>query len=162
MENVQNGKVVGLSYSLKNDRGEELDRADAADPFFYLHGFGNIVVGLEKALEGLKIGDRKDVVVEADEGYGVVIEELRMQVDRASFPPNSVLAPGMQFQAQMNNALVPFTIASVDGDKINVDGNHPLAGERLHFAIEVLSMRDASDDEKEHGHAHGADGHAGH
>jgi FKBP-type peptidyl-prolyl cis-trans isomerase SlyD len=160
MDQIQHGKVVGMNYILKNSNGQELDRSDPLEPFCYLHGFDNIVIGLENALSGLKVGDKKSVTVEAREGYGEIIEELIMTVDRANFPADTVLTIGMQFQAQLQNQLVPFTKKNIDGDKINVDGNHPLAGEKLFFEVEIHSLRDASGEEKEHGHPHGPGGHS--
>ncbi|MDR3606953.1 MAG: peptidylprolyl isomerase [Oligoflexia bacterium] len=160
---IKAGKVVELKYSLKNTKGEILDQADANDPFSYLHGAEQIVPGLESALEGLKVGDKKDVVVSPEEGYGPKSEELRLLVNRSQFPKDMDLKPGMSFEADTGGGHgMAFTVESVSGDKVQLDGNHPLAGETLHFAVEVLKVRDATDEEKDHGHSHSGDGHHHH
>jgi FKBP-type peptidyl-prolyl cis-trans isomerase SlyD len=162
-QTISNGKVVNLLYSLTNDSGEVLDRADHEAPFTYLHGAQQIVPGLENALEGLKVGDKKNVKVEPADGYGELNPDLKMTVGRAQFPSKVEIEPGMQFEAQTPDGHgVVFTVEAIEGDKIKIDGNHPLAGQRLHFDVEVLSMRDATDEEKQHGHAHGPDGHHHH
>lgn len=156
---IKTGQVVELSYVLKNSTGEELDRADQNDPLAYLHGHGNIVPGLEDALEGLKVGDKKSVVVPPDEGYGEVNPDLRLKIDRSHFPKDQKIEPGMQFVAEMGGGHVPFLVHKVEGDMVFVDGNHPLAGETLHFDVEVIGVRDATKEELEHGHVHGPGDH---
>jgi FKBP-type peptidyl-prolyl cis-trans isomerase SlyD len=157
---IKKGKVVSLCYMLKNDKGEELDRADKAEPFTYLHGASQIVPGLESAIEKLKPGDKKKVTVSAEEGYGEIDPNLRLSIERSVFPTDMPLKPGVQFEASLGEegGEAVFTIQSVEGDKVHVDGNHPLAGQTLHFEIEVLAVRDATKEELSHGHVHGADG----
>lgn len=158
---IQEGKVVGLAYALKDSKGKLLDQSSGTDPFVYIHGVGQIVPGLEEALEGLKIGDKKDVVVQPEAGYGEVNPGLKMTVKRSQFPGAAQIEAGMQFQAQSPDGGpgMIFTIASVDGEDVTIDGNHPLAGQSLHFSVEVLSIRDATAEEKDHGHVHGEGGH---
>lgn len=160
---IANGKVVNLLYSLTSTEGEVLDRADRESPFTYLHGAQQIVPGLETALEGLTVGDKKKVTVSAADGYGEMNPDLKLTVNRSQFPSNAELEPGMQFEAHTPDGQgVVFTVEALEGDKIKIDGNHPLAGQTLHFDVEVLSMRDATKEEMEHGHAHGEDGHHHH
>lgn len=152
---ISDGKVVSLSYVLKNEKGTVLDQAPKDDPFYYLHGQGQIVPGLESALTGLKVGDKKDVVVSPEQGYGSVVDELRVVVKREQFPSEAEVAPGMQFLAEMGGGSKhPFVVTEVKGDDIYLDGNHPLSGQTLHFTVEVHEVRDASEQEKAHGHAH--------
>ena len=155
------GKVVDLVYSLKNADGELLDSADAQNPLTYLHGAHEIVPGLETALGGLKVGDRKQVVVPPETGYGNSDPELKLIVSRSQFPKTADLKAGMRFRASAaeGDEEVIFTIKGVEGEKVFIDGNHPLAGETLYFDVEVLTVRDATDEEKQHGHAHGPEGH---
>lgn len=156
---IKTGKVVHLGYSLKNSGGQVLDKADSSQPFTYLHGAKQIVPGLESALEGLKVGDKKNVVVAPGEGYGEKNPELKLAVSRSQFPEGVEIQPGMQFEAHAQDGQgVVFMVESIEGEKINLDGNHPLAGETLHFDVEVLGVRDATDEEQKHGHAHGPDG----
>jgi FKBP-type peptidyl-prolyl cis-trans isomerase SlyD len=159
-ELIANGKVVQLAYSLKNTDGEVLDEADQKEPFEYLHGASQIVPGLESGLEGLGIGDKKKVTVPPASGYGEVDAELKMTVKRTQFPEDMEVEAGMQFESKSPDGHgMVFTIESVEGESVHINGNHPLAGETLHFDVEVLAIRDATDEEKEHGHAHGPGGH---
>jgi FKBP-type peptidyl-prolyl cis-trans isomerase SlyD len=163
---IKTGTIVNLSFSLKNSDGRLLDQSDARDPLVYLHGASQIVPGLEVALEGLKVGDKKSVIVSAAEGYGEKDPALQLVVPRAQFPKDVELEVGMQFEAKSQDGHgAVFTVASVDGEQVNVDGNHPLAGEALHFDVEVLAVRDATPEELEecgddacgcdHDHDHG-------
>ena len=112
-----------MSYCLKNTNGVELDRADKDKPFAYLHGTGQMIPGLEKELEGLGIGDKKDVTVPPSEGYGELNPQLKMQVNRANFPNDADIQPGMQFEGQGDGGnRAVFTVKAVVGDKIDVDG----------------------------------------
>lgn len=155
---ITNGKVVDLSYSLKSSEGRLLDYADSRAPFTYLHGAHQIVPGLENALEGLKIGDKKQVVVAPEEGYGDYNSKLKLEVNRSQFPVDMEIEAGMQFEVETDEGeSLLFTVESIEGEKIRVDGNHPLAGQTLHFDVEVLQIRDATAQELEHGHAHGPD-----
>lgn len=166
--NAQNGKikqgtVVNLAYSLKNSEGEVLDEANTNDPFTYLHGAHQIVPGLENELEGLSIGAKKAVTVAPENGYGEVNPELRVEVKRSQFPEGVEIEPGMQFSTQTPDGQnVVFTVEQVQGEQVMIDGNHPLAGQTLHFDVEVLDIRDATQEEMAHGHAHGPDGHHDH
>lgn len=157
---ISEGKVVHLTYALSNSRGEILDRADTEQPFVYMHGAGQIVPGLEEALEGLKVGDSKKVVVQPEDGYGVKDDDLKLVLKRSQFPPDMEIKVGMQFETSTPQGEdLLFAIEKVDGDQISVDGNHPLAGEVLHFDVKVILVRDATEEEISHGHAHGGDGH---
>lgn len=149
-------KVASLSYTLKNAQGELLDKADAQHPFVYLHGANNIVVGLENRLAGKTTGDSLLAVVPPEEAYGVRDTSLTQEIPRSMFAnmDETMLVAGAQFEAQTNAGREIITIVSVTNDTINIDANHPLAGESLHFDIEVLSVRDASAEEISHGHAH--------
>ncbi|MCO4292085.1 peptidylprolyl isomerase [Solitalea sp. MAHUQ-68] len=159
METVKNGKVVSISYTLTNDKKEVLDQSQPNQPLEYLHGSFNIIPGLEKELEGLQVGDAKIVTVVPAEGYGELNNELIFDANRQNFPPDAELEVGMQFQAQGEGGPMVIRIVNIDGDKVTVDGNHPLAGETLHFDVKVEALRDASKEEMDHGHVHGPGGH---
>ena len=153
---IAKNKVVSLSYCLKDTQGEELDRADADDPMKYLHGGGTIVPGLENGLNGLKVGEKKEVIVKPGDGYGDILSDLKMKVERKMFPADQKIAIGMQFMAELGDGRKhPFTVVEMKDDNINIDGNHPLAGQTLHFSVEVIKIRDATPEELEHGHSHG-------
>jgi FKBP-type peptidyl-prolyl cis-trans isomerase SlyD len=157
---IKNGTVASLAYQLKDDSGRTLDSADAKDPFTYLHGHGNIIPGLEKALEGMKSGDKRKISVAPNEGYGDVDENLRIIVQKTQLGDVQDLQRGMRFGAQSDdgNELV-YTVTDIKGDQIFLDGNHPLAGMTLHFEVEVLNTRAATAEELSHGHVHGPGGH---
>lgn len=162
-QSIQNGKVVQLAYTLTNTDGEVLDQADKGEPFTYLHGASQIVPGLENGLEGLTVGQKKKVTVEPAAGYGEIDDDLKMAVKRSQFPDHVEIEAGMQFESRTPDGHgMVFTIESIDGETVNIDGNHPLAGVTLNFDVEVLGMRDATEEEKQHGHAHGEDGHHHH
>jgi len=151
--------VAYFHYTLTNDAGEVLDSSEGREPLPYLHGVGNIVVGLEKALSGKKAGDKLNVDVSPEEGYGVRNDALIQVVPKAAFKGVDNLEPGMQFHAESNAGPVSVVITQIDGENVTIDGNHPLAGETLHFVVEITEVREASVEEVLHGHVHGAGGH---
>lgn len=152
---IENQRVVLIHYTLKNDQGEVLDSSAGGEPLAYLHGMGNIVPGLEKALTGKKAGDKLHAKVPPEEGYGRRDEKLIQQVPRRAFQGVRELKPGMRFNSQTG----PVTITRVMGDMVTIDGNHALADETLNFEIEVTQVREATGEELAHGHVHGPGGH---
>jgi len=151
--------VAEFHYTLTDDAGTVIDSSRGSEPLAYLHGGGNIVPGLEKAMEGKTKGDAFKVDVSAEEGYGPRIEALLQTAPRSMFPDDMAPEVGMQFQAESNMGPVMVTVMAVEGDTVTLDGNHALAGQALHFDVEVVSVRDATIEEMQHGHAHGAGGH---
>lgn len=163
MSTVADGKVVIMHYTLKNSAGEVIDSSAGGQPLPYLQGANNIVVGLEKALAGASVGDKKDVEVSPAEGYGERQGPGPQAVPRDQFPPGVDLQPGMGFQAQADNGQMMIVyIAKVDETTVWVDGNHPLAGETLYFSVEIVGVREPTSEELAHGHPHGVDGTEGH
>jgi len=156
---IKKDAVVSMSYNLKNSAGEELGHANNDKPLTYLQGAGQIVPGLENALEGLDVGDKKDVTVTAKEGYGELNSDLKIKVERKQFPPDADIKPGMQFRANIGGDHEhTFTVMDVKDEDVFIDGNHPLAGQTLHFSVEIIGVRPATPEELTHGHAHGPDG----
>ncbi len=157
---VEKNKVVSIDYTLKDDEGNLLDSSEGNAPLAYLHGKGNIIPGLENELEGKQTGDSLSVRVEPKEGYGERNDALTQVVPRQMFQGTDTIEVGMQFHAadEQGNTQV-ITVTAVDGDDITVDGNHPLAGVALNFDVKVVDVRDATEEEMAHGHAHGAGGH---
>ena len=156
---IKKDAVVSLSYTLTNADGQELDKSSSDKPFAYLHGNKQIVPGLENALEGMVIGDKKKVTVPPAEGYGELTPGLKMDIERSNFPKDINIQVGMQFSADANGESQTFTVTGLEGGKVQVDGNHPLAGQTLHFDVEVVEIRDATKEELQHGHVHGPGGH---
>lgn len=158
-ETISDGKVVSFNYILTSSAGDTID-SSSGEPLAYLHGGHNIVPGLERQLVGLKVGDKLDATVPPEEGYGMPHPEGRQQVPRAAFPADAPVEPGQQFFSQGDDGeMSPFWILGVSDEVIDIDFNHPLAGETLQFAVEIAEIRDATDEEKAHGHPHGPGGH---
>ncbi|MDE2148500.1 MAG: peptidylprolyl isomerase [Gammaproteobacteria bacterium] len=145
--------VAYFRYRLTDESGHELDASADGEPLAYLHGGGNIVPGLERAMEGREPGDSFEVDIAAEDGYGPHIPNLVQQVPRGQFPEME-LAPGMRFSAESSRGPLTVVITAVAGDTVTVDGNHPLAGQRLHFTVEVTDVREATTEEVLHGHVH--------
>lgn len=152
-------RVVTIHYTLKNDGGAVLDSSGGGEPLAYIQGHGNLVVGLEKALEGRSDGDKLKVVVDPADGYGKRDEALIKRVPKRAMQVSGDIKKGMQFQAQTGEGVRLFTVTAVIGDMVTLDGNHPLADQTLHFDVEVVGVREATAEELEHGHVHGAGGH---
>lgn len=150
-------KVVKIHYTLTNDDGQTLDSSREMDPLEYLHGAQNIIAGLENSLTGKTVGSKLNVTVDPNEGYGMRDEKLLMEIPREQFGELEV-EKGMQFQSQVDGQMMIFTVLDSNETGVQVDGNHPLAGERLHFDVEVIAIREATADEIQHGHIHATGG----
>lgn len=155
---VANNTVVMIDYTLTDDDGRVIDSSDGGEPLGYVHGVGSIVAGLEKALDGKSAGDSVQVKVAPGEGYGEHDPELVRVATREQFQGIPKVEVGMQFRAGSGEDSMVVTVASIDGDQITLDGNHPLAGMNLNFAVKVIEVRAATKVEIEHGHPHGPDG----
>jgi len=151
-------RVVTI-HTLKNDGGVVIDSSDGGEPLAYIQGHGNLVVGLEKALEGKRDGDTLAVVIEPADGYGRRDEALIKRLPKRALQGSGEIKKGMQFQAQTEQGVRLFTVTALAGDMVTLDGNHPLADQRLHFEVKVVEVREATSEELEHGHVHGAGGH---
>jgi FKBP-type peptidyl-prolyl cis-trans isomerase SlyD len=144
-----------MHYKLTDNEGNVLDSSEGSEPLTYLHGAGNIIPGLEKALVGKVEGDTQQVTVEPAEGYGEVMPELTQTVDKAAFQGVESVEVGMSFEAQTSDGSVQhIVVTKVDGNQVTVDANHPLAGVVLNFDVEIVSVREASKEEIAHGHVH--------
>jgi FKBP-type peptidyl-prolyl cis-trans isomerase SlyD len=150
--------VASFHYTLTDAAGKVLDSSEGRDPLAYLHGAGNIVPGLEKAMAGRSAGDSFEVDVAPEEGYGPRHDELVQTLPKSAFQGVPEPQPGMQFQGNGPQGPIVVTVTAVEEENVTVDGNHPLAGQALHFAIEVTEVRDATEEELNHGHVHGAGG----
>lgn len=151
---VAKNAVVAIDYTLTDGDGQVLDTSEGRGPLAYLHGAGNIIPGLEKALEGKDEGEKVNVSVPPEEGYGQRDESLIQAVPKKMFAETAEPEPGMQFQAQGPDGARVLTILKVEDDQVTVDANHPLAGQELNFDVAVVNVREASEEELEHGHVH--------
>ena len=155
-ESIVDGTVVSFHYTLTNDEGETLESSLGKTPLAYLHGAGNIVAGLETALTGRVAGDKVTVAVEPADGYGERDDRGVLKFTRDRFPADAPLEAGMQFGAQgPDGQTYPAWIVEVDGDSVTIDFNHPLAGVRLRFEVQVETLREATAAEVEQGRPSG-------
>jgi FKBP-type peptidyl-prolyl cis-trans isomerase SlyD len=150
-------KAVSIEYTLTSDGGEVIDSSVGHDPLVYLHGAGNIVPGLEKALDGKAVGETIEVTVPPDEGYGMRDERLVRNMPLRKLPEGKAHV-GQRLRADSPQGMRIVTVIALKGDYATVDGNHPLASQTLHFKVKVVAIRDATEQELQHGHAH-AHGH---
>jgi FKBP-type peptidyl-prolyl cis-trans isomerase SlyD len=150
---------VLIHYTLKDDAGAVIDTSAGAEPLAYIQGHGNLVTGLEKALEGKQDGDALAVSVAPADGYGKRDAALIQRVPKRAMQGSGEIKKGMQFQARTDDGMRMFTVTAVVGDMVTLDGNHPLADKILHFDVQVVNVREATAEELEHGHVHGAGGH---
>jgi FKBP-type peptidyl-prolyl cis-trans isomerase SlyD len=151
--------VVSIHYTLKDDSGAVLDSSAGGEPLAYIQGHGNLVAGLEKALEGKQEGSTLAVTVPPADGYGIRDAALVQRMPKRALQGSGEIRKGMQFQARTDDGMRVFTVTAVVGDMVTLDGNHPLADQNLHFDVEVVGVRQATAEELEHGHVHGAGGH---
>lgn len=152
---ISNNTVVTIHYTLKNNNGDIIDSSSDAGPFSYLHGANNIIPGLESALTGKTVGEKLDTTIEPKDAYGERHDDLIQVLPRAQFAGVDDLQPGMQFQAESTEGNMQIiTVTAVNDEEVTVDANHPLAGETLHFSVEILDLREATESEIEHGHTH--------
>jgi FKBP-type peptidyl-prolyl cis-trans isomerase SlyD len=155
---IQAKSVVTIEYTLKDDAGEVLDKSEGRGPLVYLHGVGNLVPGLEKALDGKAAGDTLEVTIAPADGYGQRDEKLlrKLPLRKIQDPRPQV---GNRYRAQVEDGFGIVLVTAVSGDYASVDANHPLAGMNLHFSVKVVEVREATAEELTHGHVHGKGGH---
>jgi len=144
------GTVVTMTYTLSLDDGEVV--GEPRHRLEYLQGCHNIVPGLEKALEGVKAGEKRSIVLEPSEAYGEYEADRLITMPIGSVPGDLELKPGAQIQAKTGRGPVTLTVSEVKSDSVVFDANHPLAGKRLHFDVEVLDLRTATGRELRQGH----------
>ena len=147
--------VATIHYVLTNNEGEILDSSKGREPLLYIHGIGNLIPGMEEGLEGKTKGDKFNIHVSPEKGYGTKEADLIQKVPRDAFGAQPVQV-GMQFQAEGGQAV---TVTHVGLAEVTVDGNHPLADVHLNFDVEIIEVRKATAEEIEHGHVHGPGGH---
>jgi FKBP-type peptidyl-prolyl cis-trans isomerase SlyD len=156
---IAQNSVVTIHYTLKDDAGEVIDSSREGDPIAYLHGHGNLVPGLERELEGKNTGDKVNVSVTPEQGYGEYDKQLVQQVPRRALQGIGNVKVGMRLQAQTPQGPRAVVVTRLVGDMVTIDGNHPLAGKNLNFDVEITDVRDATEEELSHGHVHGEGGH---
>jgi FKBP-type peptidyl-prolyl cis-trans isomerase SlyD len=147
--------VVSLDYSLHLGDGAIVDSSGDGEPLVYLHGSGQVIPGLERQLEGLSVGDARQLTVAPKDGYGEQDPKQIQEVDKQAFGDRALKAGDEFIAVDDHENEIPVRIQAVHGEKVTVDFNHPLAGKTLHFSIKVTEVREATKEELDHGHAHG-------
>ena len=151
-------QVVSFHYTLKDDTGQTIDSSVGSEPMMFLEGAGQIIQGLESQLATLKKGEKKKIDVPYIQAYGPFDEKLIFAVSRDKFP-NKAMKPGDMFRIKNERGYQLVTVVDIKESEVTLDGNHPLAGKDLHFSVEIIDIRDATQEELEHGHVHGPGGH---
>lgn len=158
-DSVQNNVVVSMEYTLHVD-GEKIDSSEGQDPLQFLAGHSNIISGLEREMMGMKVGESKDVRIPPGDAYGEFDEEAFMDVPRGQFPNDMPLEEGLELTVRDDAGQSRYArVDGIDGDKVTLNFNHPLAGDELHFNVKVVGLREPTAEELEHGHVHQGDGH---
>ncbi|MFD1143149.1 peptidylprolyl isomerase [Larkinella insperata] len=152
---ISKHKVAGIHYTLRDNDGNVLDSSEGRDPLYYLHGEGNLIPGMENGLDGKAPGDKFQIKVAPEEGYGVRDPQMIQDVPKSAFGGQPVQV-GMQFQTNQGQVV---TVTEVGADQVTIDANHPLAGQELNFDVEVVEVREATQEEVMHKHVHGPGGH---
>jgi FKBP-type peptidyl-prolyl cis-trans isomerase SlyD len=156
---VAKDRVVRFHYTLSDAGGEVIESSRGSEPLTMLWGHGGLIVGVERALDGCEAGDTVDVTVPPEEGYGERRNDLVQRLPKKYFKQPERLKPGMVTQVQTAQGPRAVTVIKIGMSVIDVDGNHPLAGQTLQFALEVVDVREATSEEIDHGHVHGDGGH---
>jgi FKBP-type peptidyl-prolyl cis-trans isomerase SlyD len=154
MDTVQKNVVVSMEYTLHVDN-EEIDSSKGQPPLEFLAGHGNIISGLEREIIGMKVGESKDVVILPADGYGEFDEDAYMDVPRGEFPQDMPVEEGLELTVRDDAGQARYArVDNIEGDTVTLNFNHPLAGDELHFNVKVVSLREPTTEELEHGHVH--------
>lgn len=156
---IAENTVVHMHYILKDENGNILDSSSGREPLAYIQGIGNIIPGLEKEMTGKNVGDKVKAIIAPEEAYGLREESMVQSVPKSGFQGEEELVAGMQVQVGTSDGEAIATVTKVEGDDVTLDMNHPLAGVTLHFDVEIMEVRAATEEELSHGHVHGAGGH---
>jgi FKBP-type peptidyl-prolyl cis-trans isomerase SlyD len=155
--------VISFHYTLKDKQGKTIESSKGGDPIYYMEGSGQIIPGLEKALTGMKGGDKKTVSLEAADAYGKHDKSLIVKVPRNQLPDNDKIEVGAHFRSESPDGQSKvFFVTGFTDTHVDLDGNHPWADQDLTFDVEIVEIRKATEEEMTHGHAHGPGGHHHH
>lgn len=144
---IEKDKMVSIHYTLTDDKGVQIDSSVGGEPLSYIHGNGYLIVGMEKALEGKEPGAKFDITIQPEEGYGTYDERLVANLPKDRFEVPGEIEIGMQFQVMTGSGPMIVKVIEVNGDTVKIDGNHDLAGKVLNFSVEVIDVRDLTEEE---------------
>lgn len=151
---IEKNKVVAIHYTLKDQDGNTLDSSEGKTPLPYIQGIGQLIPGLESQLEGKVKGDQLQAQVEPGDAYGEYREDMVFEVNKDGFRGEEELQTGMQVEVELDEGKSVAVVSKIEGDKVWLDLNHPLAGQKLFFDVEVMEVREATPEELDHGHVH--------
>ncbi|MDG0817178.1 FKBP-type peptidyl-prolyl cis-trans isomerase [Bdellovibrio svalbardensis] len=155
-------RVLAFNYVLKGPDGAVLDASEQGQPLPFLEGAGQILPKLEEEIKDLKEGDKKTVKLEAKDAYGEVRDNMFMEVPKEELAHLPQLEIGAHLRLELSGGAHIVRVSKITDTHVTLDGNHPLAGQPLEFAIEMVLIREATAEELQHGHPHGLHGDAGH
>ena len=155
---IQKNKVVTIRYTLTDEAGGIIESSEGQEPLTYLHGSGNVIPGLEASLEGKSAGESVRVTLSPEDAYGEWDNAQVLEIPKGQFSGVDEVKAGMEFSVHSSGGEQIVVVSKVEGETVTVDANHPLAGKTLNFDVTVVDIRDATNDELDHGHAHGAGG----
>ena len=156
---LSDNMVASVHYTGTLQDESVFDSSEGNDPLAFLVGHQQMIPGFEQEMQGAKVGERRTFTLTPDRAYGERDESGIVQLPRSQFPPDAELEVGMMLVAQVTEGPLPFRILTIGEENITVDFNHELAGHDLTFSVEVVELRDATEEELAHGHVHGPDGH---
>ena len=156
---IEKNKVVQIHYTLTNDDGQTMDSSRQGQPLPYIHGIGNLIPGLEAELEGKEVGDKLLAVIKPADAYGEWDAGKQHVVPKSGFQGDEELTVGMRVQVNTGQQQAVAMVTNIEEENVTLDLNHPLAGMTLHFDVEIMGIRDADQEELDHGHVHGPGGH---
>ena len=154
---IAKDSAVSIDYVLKDDNGNIVDSSKETSPLEFLCGYDNIIPGLEKVLIGKSAGESFSVSINPEEGYGDYDSTLIQTVKRKQIESDDSIEIGVHFQVDTPEGPMIYTVIKIEGDDITLDGNHPLAGQNLHFEIEIKNVRESTEEERQYGHIHSGD-----
>lgn len=156
---IEKNKVVSMHYTLKDDKGEIMDSSEGKSPLPFIQGNGQLIPGLESQLVGKEKGVKMQVTVAPADAYGEFRDDMVFKVGKEGFRGDEELKVGMQVEVELEQGKSIAVVSNVEGDDVTLDLNHPLAGQTLHFDVEIMDVRVATEEELSHGHVHGEGGH---
>ena len=156
---IEKDKTVAFHYVLRNESGEEIENILGAEPMVYLHGgYRNLLPKLEEALEGKEKGDKIEVTLPPEHAYGIRVTDARQRIPiKHLLTKSKRYRPGMAVKVNTSDGQRDVMIVKVGKFNVDVDTNHPLAGVTITFDVEILDVRDATNEEISHRHSHGWD-----
>ncbi len=156
---IEDKKVVSMHFALKNSDGEQLESTIGEEAFEYIHGQMEILPSLESELTGKNVGDKLTITIAPIDAYGERNDELVEEVDKDEFKDfPGELEEGLPIEMEVEDGVIPVFVSKIGDKTVTIDMNHPLAGMTLIFDVEIIGLRDATEEELEHGHVHGEDG----